>query len=150
MPARTWGTRICGRGALWAVLACYLVLAINFASSIDPPIGLVTRVIWGLGGATIPTSVAALFLAGLLYFRALRGGKVMLYDGAVFETGFGESEMVSRGPLRATRLRYEAISSVTQRGDFVFMRQRGHAIVSVYPRELFPDEAVQRIRQACR
>ncbi|MDQ3028524.1 MAG: hypothetical protein M3R09_00530 [Actinomycetota bacterium] len=136
---------------VWVFHAGVLMLfAMILGSGIDPRYGLGTRVAWGLVWATIPTSVIALCLAALVYLRALRDAKVRLYDGAVIESGFGEREMVSRSPRSSSRLNYQAIGSVTPRGDFVFLRLHGVALVSVYPRELFPDDAMERIRQSGR
>jgi hypothetical protein len=45
-----------------------------------------------------------------------------------------------------TRLSYRAVRSVAPRGDFVFLQQHGVPVVAVYPRELFPDDAIARIR----
>jgi hypothetical protein len=38
------------------------------------------------------------------------------------------------------------VRSVAPRGDFVFLQQHGVPVVAVYPRELFPDDAIARIR----
>lgn len=65
-------------------------------------------------------------------------------------SGFGDGAMVLRNPLSTARIRYEGIQSVTARGDVDFMRQQGVPLLGVYPRELFPDEAIERIRGAHR
>jgi len=66
----------------------------------------------------------------------------------VLESGFGVNAMVLRGPLSESRIDYAAVRSLTRHGEFVFLRQRGVPVVSVFPRELFPDDAIARINAA--
>jgi hypothetical protein len=70
---------------------------------------------------------------------------VRVFPGAVLESGFGEDALVLRNPVSESRISYKAIRSVTPRGDFIFMRQHGVPLTSVFPRALFPREAIERI-----
>lgn len=134
--------------SVWVFYAFLLTLfAVILSSGMDAKFGLGTRAVWGLVYAILPTSVLAAFIAVVGYLRTFRGAKLRLFDGAVLESGFGEHEMVLRNPLAASRLSYRGVESITARGDFVFMRQHGIALVGVYPRELFPDDVFERILQ---
>ena len=116
----------------------------------DERFSLESRLAWALIFALAPTLVVAGCFAALGYVRTLRGARFRLYDGAVLRSGFGDGAMVLRNPLSTVRIRYEGIQSVTARGDVVFVRQQGVPLLGVYPRELFPDAAIERIRGAHR
>lgn len=106
------------------------------------------QIFWAIVFALVPTAILAVWAAAIGYFATVRGSRLRLFDGAVLESGFGEEEMVLRNPIASARLAYAGIKSVTARGKFVFMQQHGVPLLSVYPRELFPDEAIDRILRA--
>jgi hypothetical protein len=85
------------------------------------------------------------FTAAVGYRQAYVSAREPYPDGAVLESGFGEDEMALRSPLGETRFAYRELRSARARGDFVFLATDGLGGQAVYPRELFPDEAVARI-----
>jgi hypothetical protein len=98
-----------------------------------------------LAGATTVALVVLTLLLG--YVRTVRGARVRLFPGAVLESGFGESHMVLRNPLAESRISYRSVRTLVARGDFVFLQHHGSPVVAVYPRDLFPADALARIRQ---
>lgn len=132
----------------------YLLLLMLFTliliSGMDATFSLASRVFWGVIFALVPTFFAAGFCATIGYLRMIRGSRHRLFPGAVLESGFGEEELVYRNPLAEARIRYQAIKTLTARGDFVFMQQHGVPLMGIYPRALFPDHAVVRILEARR
>jgi hypothetical protein len=100
--------------------------------------------------ALVPTAILAVWTTAIGYLRMVRGSRLRLFNGAVLESGFGEEEMVLRNPIASVRLAYKGIKSITAQGNFVFMQQRGVPLLTVYPRDLFPDEAIDRILRARR
>jgi hypothetical protein len=125
-----------------------LVMAAILLLGMDPDFRLGARVAWALIVAIVPTTLLIAAFAALAYVLTLRGARVRLFDGAVLESGFGVNAMVLRGPLSESRIDYAAVRSLTRHGEFVFLRQRGVPVVSVFPRELFPDDAIARINAA--
>jgi len=106
------------------------------------------QVFWALVFALVPTLILVVWAAAIGYLATVRGSRLRLFNGAVLESGFGEEEMVLRNPIASVRMAYTGIKSVTARGSFVFMQQHGAPLFTVYPRELFPDEAIDRILRA--
>lgn len=133
------------RGTWLFYLLVLVLFAVISVSGMDTRFGLRTRVAWSILYAIVPTAVVAALIATIGYLRTYRGSRLRLFEGAALESGFGENEMILRGPLAEVRLSYQGIRSITARRNFVFMRQHGSPLVSVYPRELFPDEALERI-----
>jgi hypothetical protein len=122
---------------------CLLVWTVTFD---EAPLG--AALFWAVVLSVVPTLSLLALISAIGYVRTLRGSRHRLFEGAVVESGFGEDEMVLRGVLGETRLKYRAVRSLEVRGDHVFMQQHGVAVVSIYPRVLFPDDAVRRIRAA--
>ena len=80
-------------------------------------------------------------------FAVSRSGARYLYgDGAVIETGFGEDEYVIRQGGAVSRIAYVSVEWVATRGAFVLIKVAGNRTYSMHPRELFPDDALERIR----
>lgn len=133
----------------WIFYALVLVLfALIFVSGMSGSIG--AQVSWAFALALVPTLFLAVWTAVVSYWKMVRDSRLRLFNGAVLESGFGEKEMVLRDPLGSARLAYIGIKSVTARGHFVFIQRHGVPLFSVYPRELFPDEAIDRILRARR
>ncbi len=70
--------------------------------------------------------------------------------GTVQRTGFGRDEFVTANALSSSRFSYRAVHSVDSHGDFVFIRFVGQPAMRVYPRGLFPPDAITRLREAAR
>jgi hypothetical protein len=101
--------------------------------------------VWAFVFALVATLTVAVFTATIHYFQMVRRSRLRWFSGAILESGFGEDEMAYRDVVESSRIAYAGITSVTARGDFVFMEQHGVPLVCVYPRELLPDEAIDRI-----
>lgn len=95
--------------------------------------------------ALLPTLILAVWALAMSYLRMVRRSRWRLFNGAVLESGFGDGEMVFRNTLGSVRLSYKGVRSVTARGKFVFIQMHGVPVMAIYPRELFPDEAITRI-----
>ena len=48
--------------------------------------------------ALVPTLIIAAWVSTVSYLKMVRGSRLRLFNGAVLESGFGESEMVFRNP----------------------------------------------------
>lgn len=124
------------------VLVIFTFLLFSRKSS-SPDLG--GRIFWAAVFALLPTLIHAVWALALSYFRMVRRSRWRLFNGAVLESGFGEGEMVLHNPLGSVRLSYKGVRSVTARGKFVFMQMHGSPVIAIYPRELFPDAAIDRI-----
>jgi hypothetical protein len=82
------------------------------------------------------------------YVRTRRFLTRVLRDGVVLQTGFGESALVTAGPNGSSQLNYSALRSIVSRGPAVFIRLNGSPLTSIFPRELFPEHELQRVRLA--
>jgi hypothetical protein len=127
-------------------LLCLSAFTVIMWTGLDDGLAPGARLSWSVAYALVPTLLAALLFAAAGYVSTLRGARMRLFPGAVIESGFGEDELVLRGPVSETRLSYRAVRSLVSRGEFVFLQQHGLAVVSIFPRALFPDEAIARIR----
>lgn len=135
----------------WISYSLVLVpLTVLLMSSVGNSSSLGSRVSWAVAVALLPTILFAVLAGAISYFQMVRGSRLRLFKGAVLESGFGEDEMVYRNPIESDRIAYTAVKSVTARGEFVFLQYHGLPIVLSYPRELFPDEAIDRILLAKR
>ena len=108
------------------------------------------RLFWAIVFALVPTLIIAAWVSTVSYLKMVRGSRLRLFNGAVLESGFGESEMVFRNPIASVRMSYKGVKSVNTRGPFVFMQMHGSPVLAMYPRELFPDAAIDRILAARR
>jgi hypothetical protein len=109
-----------------------------FLTSMDSSFSMGKRLFWAIVFALVPTLILAVFFSALGYYRVARSAQVRVFPGAVLESGFGEDALVLRNPMSESRIRYESVRSVATRGDFIFMRQHGVPMISVFPRALFP------------
>lgn len=135
----------------WVVYSLFLVIFASIAiSGMSESFSLWSRIFWAIVFALVPTLITVVLVVAISYFQMVRGTRVRLFNGAVLESGFGEDEMVIRNPIASGRMAYKGIKSVSVRGDFVFMKHHGLPLVVGYPRELFPDEAINRILRAQR
>lgn len=147
--ARAFVDHLFRRRQAWLFLAAILlVFAAILLIGMDTSFSLGARIGWSLLFAVVPTVVLALAIALLSYVRTLKAARTRIFDGAVIESGFGSEELVLRNPVASSRIQYRAIRSVTARGHQVFLRQHGVPLVAVFPRSLFPDEAIARISSA--
>jgi hypothetical protein len=130
----------------WIVYLLILMLfTLIIVTGMDSSDSLRKRLFWAIVFALVPTVLVGVFFSVLGYFRVARSAQVRVFPGAVLESGFGEDALVLRNPMSESRISYQAIRSVTPRGDFIFMRQHGVSLISVFPRALFPGEAIERM-----
>jgi hypothetical protein len=66
-------------------------------------------------------------------------------EAAVLESGFGDAAFVLSGPTGDVRVPYAGLREVQARGDFVYVSTDGLGGQAIFPRALFPDEAIDRI-----
>ena len=125
-----------------------LVFTTVFLSGMDRRFSLPTRIGWSLVFAILPTLVLVALFNLVTYLRTARAARVRLPEGSVLEATFGDDDFEVSGPLSDLRIRYRAVESVRRHGDFVFLRQVGTNVVNAFPGEVFPEEAVARIRAA--
>jgi amino acid transporter len=136
---------------LWIFVGVfYVLMTIVMVNGFDPDLGLGSRVFWAVVYAIVPTTMFVALLVVLTYTTTVRNTRKRLAEGSVVESGFGTDALVVRGPLSEGRISYASITAVTQHGDFVFLRQVGVPLVNCFPRELFPDAAIERIKAAMR
>ena len=136
---------------LWLLYALVAVtLALLLLLGMDESFSIRVRLAWAVGVALAFTFVLAVLFATLAYVVTLRSARTRLFEGAVLESGFGSDDFVLRGELASSRISYRAVKSIKAHGDYVFLRQHGVPVVSVFPRALFPDEAIEGISRATR
>ena len=105
---------------------------------------LIAATIYGAGA----TALVAAVVIGLIYVGNRRNLGRVAHDGAVLRTGFGEGEFVTATATSSSRFAYEGVEEVATDRDFVLIRLTGAPVVRVYPRALFPDDAVRRLELA--
>jgi hypothetical protein len=132
---------------LWAVLAAYLC-AFGFG---DDDLSVASRLIGAILWSAALTLIVVVVLAALIYFGNRRTlGKGAFRPGTAMRTGFGRDEFVTANSLSSSRFSYAAVRSVEVYDHFVFIRYVGQPVVRVYPSELFPSEALQRLAEAAK
>jgi hypothetical protein len=132
----------------WLLVDLFWVFfALLLFSGMDEGFSVGARVFWSLVFALVPTVLLVVLLGAMIYVRTLRGARLRVHAGAVLESGFGEHTLVLRNPVESSKQDYRTIRSITARGDHVFIRRVGPAPVAVWPRALFPDEEIERIRR---
>jgi hypothetical protein len=101
-----------------------------------PIFGLVTTIV--LFGAFI----------SLLFALNLKRMRLRIQEGNIMESGFGEGVVRVRGPLSDRVLAASGIDWVRESGDWLLVRERGVPLIEVWPRALFPDPELARLRAA--
>jgi hypothetical protein len=151
MMARVWLADRLRTKRLWVLLTLiYLCVAAILLSGMDPDFRLWVRIVWAAIFALVPLAILVAALAVMVYVMTLRNARTRLVVGSLLEAGFGPDALVVKNPLSESRIRYDGITSVRRRGEFVLLRQVGMPVTSVYPAALFPDDALDRIRAAAR
>jgi hypothetical protein len=118
-----------------------------YYAGFDSRYSLVTRVTWAIIWAVVTVFVIWTPLFALGYWMTKRNARQIWYDGAVRESGFGADAFVTRNPYITRRIRYDAVKSIDVRGNYVYIRVLGGAVPLTYPRALFPDGEIARIRK---
>jgi hypothetical protein len=149
--ARVWLADRLRTPRLWILLSLMCLLMVYvFSAGMDPGYRLGVRLVWAAVYALVALAILVGAMSFVIYRLTLRNARIRLPAGSLLESGFGPDALVVRSPLSESRIRYDAITSVRRRGDFVLLRQAGLPTVSIHPAELFPDGAVERIRAAAR
>lgn len=132
----------------------YALLLVVFAGilflTFDDDATFGARLFWGLVLGLPVTALTALLVSVIAYVKVRRGARLRVFPGAVLESSFGSGAVLLRNPLGESRIDYRAIRSVRVRGRAAFLRQHGVGILAIYPRELFPEPALDRIRRVSR
>jgi hypothetical protein len=130
-------------------LALWLVATLLLFLSYDPDeLSTGARVYGGLFYGLLFTLIVLAVGMALTYVATHRLGRGRMTEGAVVESGFGDDAVVINRPGSSGRTDYSVIRAVDVRKAFVFVRFDGNPVTSIYPRELFPDDALARLRQA--
>jgi len=128
----------------------YVLMTIVIVGGLDADLELGARVFWALVYAVVPLALIIGAVVLIMYTATTRNVGKRITEGTVLESGFGTDALVLRSPLSESRITYASITTLKQRGDFVFLGQIGVPLSSGLPRELFPDTAIERIRAAMR
>jgi hypothetical protein len=99
-------------------------------------------------GAFVIGTFPVIFCLVVSYVRTRRSLTRVLSAGVVLQTGFGELALVTASPNGYSRLNYSALRSIVSRGPAVFIRINGSPVTNIFPRELFPEHELQRVRLA--
>jgi hypothetical protein len=130
--------------------ACVLLAAFVWYDGLGPHHSSGTRAVLAVAGGVMTAIVIWTPLFALGYWVTKRNRRYRFYEGAVLESGFGVDALVTRNPSVARRIRYDAVKSIDVRGDRVYVRVLGDVMSLTWPRALFPDEEISRIRAAGR
>jgi hypothetical protein len=130
------------------IVVCLLLAALIYYPGYDEHYSFLTRAV----GATIWAVVTVLLvwtpLLAFACWRTTRNLRIRWYDGAVLESGFGPDAFVTRSPKIARRIRYDAVKSIKVSRKHVHIYMLGSIVALIWPRALFPDEDIARIRAA--
>ncbi|MEO6627326.1 MAG: hypothetical protein ABIP03_02020 [Aquihabitans sp.] len=130
---------------VFGILTIVVALLIYFFFSKD---GLTTslRLFEAAFWAVAFTLAVALGVAALTYFANRWAFTKNALPGSVIRTGFGRDEFVTSNEFSSSRVSYRAVRSIDLRGGFVLIRYMGSSALRVYPSELFPAAALERVR----
>jgi hypothetical protein len=133
-------TRLLRQPGFWILsLLLYGVVALVMVTLLDDdPVSAAV-------GALVATGCGVGFLVHQLRVKAVNNARVTFPEGTVLLSAFGDDSFVTENHFWTTRWRYEAVRGVDELGRFVQLRYVSGAR-NVYPRELFPDSALARIR----
>jgi hypothetical protein len=135
------------RPRTWLALdVVWMLCAVVLFTGMDDRFSVGARVLAAILYAVPAMVVVMVVLALAVHVRTARVARIRVHDGAVLESGFGEHTLVLRNPVESSRQDYRTIHSITARRDHVFIRRVGLTPVAVWPRALFPDDEVERIR----
>lgn len=84
----------------------------------------------------------------LTYRNAKRAFGAYAASGSILSTGFGDEFVKIDTPKGNSEIKFSAFQDLKVRDGFVMLRHQGSGIHTVLPQELFPDEAIARIRQS--
>lgn len=125
-----------------------VVMAVYFYVSgyNDSDLGMTGRLFASAFWATVFALLLVLVLVALIYFSNRRVLRQTTQPGSVMRTGFGSEEFVTSNALSSSRFSYQAVSSIDAIGGFVLIRYVGNPVIRIYPNELFPADALQRLK----
>lgn len=133
----------------WVFVAVVELLgAVLVGLSVDERHADVTRLLWGLVYALVPTLGIAGLVLGIGYLLNRRLFRQRLREGVVLESVIGERSLVLRGPVAETTLSFDGIASLRSSGGWVFLQQTGSPVLGVWPAELFPPSDLARMASA--
>lgn len=89
-------------------------------------------------------------VAVLTFEKTRRRVAVIAPAGAEYGVGLGESAIRVIAPMSTAEVAYGAFQSAERRGEFVFLRHRSSRLFTVLAAELFPGDALQRLRERIR
>lgn len=111
--------------------------------------------VWAIGsqsGSLLSASILYFLLppatALIIYARTRAGTAKRLPPGARIAIGLGASAMRIDGPLGSSTVSYRSYTRAHRVGNFVFLRLLGVRAYSILPRELFPGDDFERLRDS--
>jgi hypothetical protein len=99
-----------------------------------------------VSGAVIGVLLSWLVVFGLISRAARKAAAGTAFPGAEFATGFGPVSFVTRTTQDTSEINYAAIDRIDSHLDVVFTKLRGSSRFSFLPAEVFPPDAVARVR----
>jgi hypothetical protein len=134
------------RPGWWVYVAVVeMVIALWLGYSFDDRSSMAARVVWGPVFAVVPALGIAAVSLGVAYLLNRRVFGQRLREGAVFEAGIGERSLALRGPWAESNLSFDGLAWVRSSGDWVFLKQKGSPVISVWPAALFPAADLARL-----
>lgn len=133
-----------GQRAFYGVIVAFalLVQTLEGWSPLGP------AVLETLGFVAFGLAASVVWASTVGFAQTYHSTRHRFFPGAVLESGFGERAFVLRGPAGETWLPHSALRRVRPRGEFVYVSTDGIGGQAIFPRELFPDDQVERINAA--
>lgn len=103
---------------------------------------------WAIVCAAVFTLLYLALISAIVYVTTYRNVRRALPVGSVQRTGFGPEGFALESHLGTSRHSYRAVQSADTYGGFVFVRFVGQPLHHVLPDELWPAEAMSRLREA--
>ena len=125
-----------------------VMAALTYLGYAEDDLTLGTRLFASAFWAAGFTLIVVLVVAALVYFGNRRSFSQTARPGTVMRTGFGRDAFVTSNDLSSSRFSYRAVRSIDVQGRFVFIRYVGQPVMRVYPGDLFPRDAVERLQEA--
>ena len=92
---------------------------------------------------TVILMVFAVLFPVLTYRNAKRAFDIFAAPGAVMSASFTDDTLKIGTAKGTSEIKYDTFEKVVNRDGFVMLKQRGSAIWTVLPKELFPDSALE-------
>lgn len=102
---------------------------------------------YGLIGCTLTMALLKIVLVLLFVYRVLISCRTRLAAGTEMTSRFEHEQVTLSSPFSALILPYRSITRFDSKGEWVTFSPHGLAGSSTYSRDLFPDAAIERIKE---